>query len=79
MLMSDIYIKLCFSNAIDRILLLVSLTYIYCSIHKKAGNSFGEGLVLRRNQVKRDNIQWIYESAQNGISLDSILKAMKAA
>lgn len=67
------------SKAIDRILLLASLTYIYCSIDEDAGDSFSRGLILRRNQFRKDNIKWIYESAQNGISLDAVLKAMKAA
>lgn len=67
------------SKAIDRMLLLVSLTYIYCLIGKDANDSFGKGIILRRNQVKKDNIQWIYESAQNGISLEIILKTMKVA
>lgn len=67
------------SKAIDRILLLASLTYIYCSIDEDAGDSFSRGLILRRNQFRKYNIQWIYESAQNGISLDAILKTMKVA
>ncbi|MBV4449263.1 transposase [Clostridium tyrobutyricum] len=67
------------SKDIDRILLLACLTYIYCSIDKDSNDFFGKGLILRRNKVKKDNIQWIYESSQNGISLDVILKTMKVA
>ncbi|WP_370659634.1 hypothetical protein [Clostridium tyrobutyricum] len=39
------------SKAIDRILLLASLTYTYCLIEKDANDSFGKGIILRRNQV----------------------------
>ncbi|MBP2032680.1 hypothetical protein J2Z42_001354 [Clostridium algifaecis] len=67
------------TKSIDRILLLISLTYIYCSIHENVNDSFGKGLILRRNQVKKDNIQWIYESAKNGISFETVLKTMKVA
>lgn len=67
------------SKSIDRILLLVSLTYIYCSMQTDADNSFSKGLILCRNQVKKDNIRWIYESAKNSIPFDTVLKAMKIA
>ena len=55
------------------------IIYIYCSIHENANDSFSKGLILQRNQVKKDTIQWIYESAKNGISFETVLKTMKVA
>ncbi|HAK42513.1 MAG TPA: hypothetical protein DCM59_07155 [Clostridium sp.] len=37
---------------IDRLLFLISLTHIYCSIQEKANDSFSKGLIVCRNEVK---------------------------
>lgn len=65
------------TKSIERLLVLISLTYIYCSIQENANYSFSKGLLICRNNVKKDNIQWIYECAKNNIHIEIIFKAMK--
>ena len=67
------------TKSIDRILVLISLTYIFCSIQENAKDSFAKGLIVCRNNVKKDNIQWIYDCAKNNIPIETVLKTMKIA
>lgn len=67
------------TKSIDRILLLISLTYIFCTIQKDAGDSFSKGLIICRNRVKKDNIQWIYDCAKRNIPIETVFKTMKIA
>jgi len=67
------------TKSIDRMLLLISLTYVYCSTHENADDSFSKGLFICRNQTKRENVQWIYECAKNNVPIGTILKTMKIA
>jgi len=67
------------TKSIDRLLVLISLTYIYCSIQENANDSFSKGLIICRNNVKKDNIQWIYDCAQNNIPIQDVFKIMKIA
>jgi hypothetical protein len=67
------------ATSIDRMLVLISLTYIFCTIQENSKDSFGKGLVICRNNVKKDNIQWIYNCAKNNIPIDIVLKTMKIA
>ena len=67
------------TKSIDRLLVLISLTYIYCSSLEKANNSFSKGLLICRNEVKKDNIQWIYECAKNNVAIETVFKTMKVA
>jgi hypothetical protein len=55
------------------------LTYIYCSIQENANNSFSKGLIISRNSVRKDNIQWIYDCAQNNIPIKDVFNVMKIA
>ena len=65
------------TKSIDRLLFLISLTYIYCSMRENANGSFSKGLLICRNDVKKDSIQWIYECAQNNVPIETIFKTMK--
>lgn len=67
------------TKSIDRILVLISLTYIFCTIQKDANDSFSKGLVICRNNVKKDSIQWIYDCAKNNVPIETVLKTMKIA
>jgi len=67
------------TKSIDRLLLLISLTYIYCSILENANDSFSKGLLICRNDVRKDNIQWIYKCAQRNVPIETIFKSMKVA
>jgi len=67
------------AKSIDRILVLISLTYIFCTIQEDAKDSFSKGLILCRNNVKKDNIQWIYDCAKNNVPIETVLKTMKIA
>jgi hypothetical protein len=65
------------TKSIDRLLFLISLTYIYCSMRENANGSFSKGLLICRNDVKKDSIQLIYECAQNNVPIETIFKTMK--
>lgn len=67
------------TKSIDRLLVLISLTYIYCSIQKNANDSFSKGLIICRNEVKKDHIQWIYECAQKNVPIETVFRTMKVA
>lgn len=66
-------------KAIDRILLLISLTYTYCVTLENSNNSFSNGLNICRNNIKKDLIQMIYKNAKSGVPLETIFKIMKVA
>lgn len=44
------------TKSIDRLLVLITLTYIYCSPLQNANDSFSQGLLICRNEVKKDTI-----------------------
>lgn len=67
------------AQSIDRVLFLISLTYTYCSIQENANDSFSKGLLICRNEVKKDNIQWIYESAKNNVPIETVFRVMNIA
>lgn len=67
------------AKSIDRILLLIALTYIFCTIQKGANDSFSKGLIICRNNIKRDNVQKIYDYAKNNIPIETVFKIMKIA
>ncbi|WP_051931770.1 MULTISPECIES: hypothetical protein [Clostridiaceae] len=62
------------TKSLDRLSFLISLTYIYYSVQEDANDSFGKGLIICRDQFKRDNIQWVYESAKDNLPLEAIFK-----
>ena len=66
-------------KSIDRLLVLISLTYIYCSTQENANDSFSKGLIISRNSVRKDNIQWIYDCAQNNVPIQDVFNVMKIA
>ncbi|WP_205164716.1 hypothetical protein [Clostridium beijerinckii] len=55
------------------------MTYIFCSIQENAKDYFNKGLVICRNNVKKDNIQWGYDCVKNNIPIETVLKTMKIA
>ncbi|GAA0121214.1 MAG: transposase [Clostridium argentinense] len=67
------------AKSIDRLLVLISLTYIYFSIQENANDPFSKGLIICRNNVQKDNIQWIYDCAKNNIPIKDVFKAMEIA
>lgn len=67
-------------RGIRRYFILLMLTYIYCGIEAKENTvNFNKGLKIARNEVKRNQITWIYQQAQNDISIDKIFKTLKIA
>ncbi len=66
-------------KAIDRILLLICLSYTYCVTLEGSNNSFSKGLNVSRNNIKKDHIQMIYDYAKNGLPIETIFKIMKVA
>jgi hypothetical protein len=64
-------------QAIDRLLLLIVLTYIYCTTAMDRYQRFNTGLKQVRQSVLRDQYEWIYYAATNGISIESVFCRMK--
>ena len=64
-------------KAIDRIMVLIALTYIYCASIEGANNNFNIGLKLERERLNESNIQWIYNCAKENIPFEYVLKRLK--
>ncbi len=41
--------------------------------------NFSTGIRTARNQVKKERISWVFNQANQGISIDAILKTLKVA
>ena len=67
------------SIAIDRILALTALTYLYCVIGTANYQALGDGLITARTFAQRDKIATIYMAKTNGLSLDDIFKHFNVA
>lgn len=66
-------------RAINRYLLLMIINYTYCNLRSSSLNHFNSGFKIIKNELKKEKITIIYNAAQNGISLEKILKEFKAA
>ncbi|MDI3311900.1 MAG: IS701 family transposase [Thermoanaerobacterium sp.] len=67
------------TKSIDRLLCLISLTYLYCTTSSDKYYKFGQGIIIARKEVQKQRIQWIYEQAKNDVSIDEILGQLKLA
>jgi hypothetical protein len=65
--------------AIDRFILLVTLTYLYCVMGTGQYRKFGAGLADVRKTTEREQVAWIYKKAQNNVPLAEILQQLKIA
>lgn len=64
-------------RAIERLWVLLSFSYLYCTIGLEKPCLFGDGLRNIRKQTKTDYTRWIYECGRKGIPLDNVLKQLK--
>ncbi len=67
------------TKSIDRLLCLISLTYLYCTVSSDKYCQFGCGIVIVRKDVQKQRIQWIYDQAKNNIPIDEIFEQLKLA
>jgi len=67
------------SQAIDRILALVALAYLYCTMGTGTYQPLGVGLRTVRGRTKRQSIAMIYSAAQKGVSLEDVFSRFKVA
>lgn len=66
-------------RSILRYLLIMIITYTYCKLSSRNNQQFNSGYKLVQNNIKKENIIWIYKAAQNGESIDNIFKQLKIA
>ena len=67
------------SQAIDRLLLLIVLAYVYCSLGTGRYQRFNAGLKQVRKSVQRDIYDWIYHAAASGIPIESVFLRLKVS
>ena len=67
------------SQSIDRILILIALTYCYCTIGTGQYQRFNTGLKQVRKSVQRNIYEWIYSASAKGISIESVFSRMKVS
>ncbi len=65
--------------AIDRFLVLVALTYLYCVFSKGHYQPFGSGIRAVRVNSEREQAAWIFDNAKNGVSFDVICQHLNIA
>nr|WP_233432547.1 MULTISPECIES: hypothetical protein [Thermoanaerobacterium] len=65
------------TKSIDRLLWLISLTYLYCTTSGDEYCKFGQGIKMVRKEVQRQRIKWIYERANSNVSIDEILEQLR--
>ena len=66
-------------QAIDRILALIALSYLYCVTGSGQYQPLGRGLREIRAQTQRDKITMIYTAAQQGVPLAKLFSTFKVA
>lgn len=66
-------------KSIDRVLLLIALTYLYCTTGTGAYYQFSNGLNSARKETQREHVLWIYQNAQNNMPIDFIFEQMNIA
>lgn len=64
------------SKSIDRILLLIALTYLFCTMRTGSFCCLGESLISIRKETKRHRVEWIYQSAQNKVPIEVIFEQL---
>ena len=64
------------SKSIDRILLLIALTYLFCTMRTGSFCYLGESLISIRKETKRHRVEWIYQSAQNKVPIEVIFEQL---
>ena len=64
-------------KSIDRLMVLIAITYIYCVNIEGANNNFNAGLKTVREDLNKSNIQWIYNCAKENIPYEYVLKRFK--
>jgi len=67
------------TKAIDRLLLLIALTYTYCVTRENTNNSFSKGINICRNNNKKEQVQMIYDCAKNDVPVETVFKILKVA
>ena len=66
-------------KAIDRLLVLIALSYLYCVIGTVTYRPFGVGIQETRKITEKERITWIYTCAKNNIPLPYILNRLKVS
>ncbi|MCC5468495.1 hypothetical protein [Pelosinus baikalensis] len=67
------------AQAIDRILALIALTYLYCVIGTGNYCRLGHRLKEVRTASQRDKVAMIYQAAKNNVPLAEIFVKLKIA
>jgi IS4 transposase len=68
------------SLSIDRLLLLIVLAYMYCTIGITGRyQRFNTGLKQVRKSVQREMYEWIYHASKNGITIEDVFHRMKVS
>ncbi|AEF16490.1 transposase IS4 family protein [Thermoanaerobacterium xylanolyticum LX-11] len=67
------------TKSIDRLLWLISLTYLYCTTSGDEYCKFGQGIKIVRKEVQKQRVQWLYERANNKVPIDEILEELQLA
>jgi hypothetical protein len=68
------------SLSIDRLLLLIVLAYMYCTVGITGRyQRFNIGLKQVRKSVQRDMYEWIYHASENGIPIEDVFLRMKVS
>jgi hypothetical protein len=67
------------AQAIDRMLLLNALTYLYCVIGTGSYQQLGIGLRKVRSVTQRDKVAMIYKAAKDGIPIEDVFYKLKIA
>ena len=65
------------TKAIDRILVLIALSYLFCIIGSGIYKKFGIGVNHVRNMTKQEQVVWIYDNAKKGVPLSYIKQILK--
>ena len=66
-------------TAIERFLVLVALSYLYCVLANGKYVCFGKGIKRARETIECEQIAWIFDNVKNGASLETIYQHFKVA
>lgn len=66
-------------KSIKRYLLIMILNYTFCKLHAKKTQHFNTGFKMVQNQLRKENIFWIYNAAVKGEPIENVLKYLKIA
>lgn len=65
------------TQAIDRMLALIALTYLYCVSGTGSYELFGSGLRTVRKTTQREKVTMIYKAAKEGIPIEDVFYKLK--